>query len=165
MVDFAAASGSPAHADRATRVTSAGDGPPVVVYVETNFLLELACRQEESTACERLVRAASAGVIQLCVPAFSLVEARVAWRRQSVDVRRGAAPTAVRSRTQRRPAAPRRGVGRARRDCPAGGGGGSRAPRPCSRNRDAPIRRRPGLARAPGQGVSDTTVRDAAHGR
>lgn len=66
-------------------MTAPGDPPPVVpvVYVETNFLLELAYQQEESTACERLAQAAADGRIQLCIPAFSIVEARVAWRRQT----------------------------------------------------------------------------------
>lgn len=57
--------------------------PPVVVYVETNFLLELAYQQEEFAACERLVQAASDGQIRLYIPVFSIVEARVAWRRQT----------------------------------------------------------------------------------
>lgn len=55
----------------------------MVVYVETNFLLELAYQQEESAACERLVQAAADGQIRLYIPVFSIVEARVAWRRQT----------------------------------------------------------------------------------
>ncbi len=45
------------------------------VYVETNFLLELADRQQEHPACERLLSAAETGEIALRVPAVCLTEA------------------------------------------------------------------------------------------
>jgi predicted nucleic acid-binding protein len=46
----------------------------VIVYVESNFVLELALRQEEHEACTRIVSLAKRGRIQLVVPAFSLAE-------------------------------------------------------------------------------------------
>jgi predicted nucleic acid-binding protein len=52
----------------------------VIVYVETNFLLEHAQRQEQSASCEWLLVAAEAGRVRLVVPAYSLVEARTAMR-------------------------------------------------------------------------------------
>lgn len=44
------------------------------VYVESNFVLELALEQEQHESCERLVLMASAGSVKLIVPAFSLAE-------------------------------------------------------------------------------------------
>lgn len=44
------------------------------VYVETNFVLELALRQEQNESCEALLRLAEASRIGLVVPAFSLLE-------------------------------------------------------------------------------------------
>jgi hypothetical protein len=44
------------------------------VYVESNFVLELALEQEECESCEQLVRLTSAGSIRLVIPAFSLAE-------------------------------------------------------------------------------------------
>jgi predicted nucleic acid-binding protein len=44
------------------------------VFVETNFVLELALQQQERLACEDLLNLASVGQIKLYLPAYSLVE-------------------------------------------------------------------------------------------
>jgi predicted nucleic acid-binding protein len=44
------------------------------VYVESNFVLEHALRQEESESCAEIIRLASHGQIRLLIPAFSLAE-------------------------------------------------------------------------------------------
>jgi hypothetical protein len=44
------------------------------VYVESNFVLEQALEQEQCESCERLIGMASAGLLQLVIPAFSLTE-------------------------------------------------------------------------------------------
>ena len=44
------------------------------VYVESNFVLELAFLQEQSTSCEEILRLAEAGHIRLVVPAYALIE-------------------------------------------------------------------------------------------
>ena len=44
------------------------------VYVETNFVLELALLQEQQESCQKLLDLAEAGRINLIVPAFSLTE-------------------------------------------------------------------------------------------
>lgn len=46
------------------------------LFVETNFLLELALEQEQTAACEALLGLAEAGAITLSIPAFSVFEAR-----------------------------------------------------------------------------------------
>jgi predicted nucleic acid-binding protein len=46
----------------------------VIVYVESNFVLELAFMQEEHAECEGILRLAEAGVVQLAMPAFSVGE-------------------------------------------------------------------------------------------
>lgn len=52
----------------------------MIVYAETNFVLEHALGQEQSESCEELLALAERGAIRLVVPAFSLVEARVHQR-------------------------------------------------------------------------------------
>jgi predicted nucleic acid-binding protein len=52
------------------------------VYVETNFLLELAFEQEQHDACEAILRLAEARRIALALPAYSLVEAADTLRRK-----------------------------------------------------------------------------------
>ncbi len=52
----------------------------MIVYVETNFVLELAYLRPTSDSCQRLLNLAGDGKISLVVPAFSLLEARFAWR-------------------------------------------------------------------------------------
>ena len=44
------------------------------VYVESNFVLELALRQEQFTSCERILSLCEEGRIRLVVPAYSLAE-------------------------------------------------------------------------------------------
>jgi predicted nucleic acid-binding protein len=53
----------------------------VIVYVETNFVLELAYEQEEHEDCEKLLELVRGGRHQLIVPVFALAEARLAWDR------------------------------------------------------------------------------------
>jgi hypothetical protein len=52
------------------------------VYVETNFVLELALEQEEASSCEALVQLAEKGTVQLIVPAYSFVEPHETLRRR-----------------------------------------------------------------------------------
>lgn len=44
------------------------------VYVESNFVLELALVQEQHASCEEIVRLAEAGRARLVIPAYSLAE-------------------------------------------------------------------------------------------
>jgi predicted nucleic acid-binding protein len=44
------------------------------VYVESNFVLELALLQEQQQSCEKIVELCESGKIQLVLPAYSLVE-------------------------------------------------------------------------------------------
>lgn len=44
------------------------------VYVESNFVLELALQQEQSTSCQDLIRLCACGQIALNVPAYCLAE-------------------------------------------------------------------------------------------
>ena len=44
------------------------------VYIESNFVLELALLQEQSRSCEEILGLAEDGRIQLVVPAYSLIE-------------------------------------------------------------------------------------------
>jgi hypothetical protein len=53
----------------------------LIVYVETNFVLELAYLRSTSENCQGLIALAQQGKISLVVPAFALIEARLAWRR------------------------------------------------------------------------------------
>lgn len=48
------------------------------VYVESNFVLEHALEQEQCESCEQLIALASAGGVQLIIPAFSLAEPSLA---------------------------------------------------------------------------------------
>ena len=52
----------------------------MIVYVETNFVLELAYLRPTSDNCKRLLALAGEGTISLVVPAFALIEARLAWQ-------------------------------------------------------------------------------------
>ena len=44
------------------------------VYVETNFVLELALLQEQHESCEKILQFQQTGKIRLIVPAYSLIE-------------------------------------------------------------------------------------------
>jgi predicted nucleic acid-binding protein len=57
----------------------------VIVYVETNFLLELAYLQERYGSCEEILRLARDNAITLVLPAFCVAEARSTWRRRVSD--------------------------------------------------------------------------------
>ncbi|QYF94650.1 hypothetical protein KY495_05490 [Massilia sp. PAMC28688] len=46
----------------------------MIVYVESNFVLELALLQDDSEPCERILQLAERGVIKIAIPAFSLGE-------------------------------------------------------------------------------------------
>jgi len=46
----------------------------VIIYVESNFVLELARRQEEGPAAEEILQLAEAGTISLAFPIFSMCE-------------------------------------------------------------------------------------------
>lgn len=46
----------------------------MIVYCESNFVLELAYEQSEATYCQQLLAAAKEGRINLAIPAYSLTE-------------------------------------------------------------------------------------------
>jgi hypothetical protein len=50
----------------------------MTVYVESNFVLEIALQQEECDACNAILELADQGSLVLVVPAFSLAEPHVA---------------------------------------------------------------------------------------
>jgi predicted nucleic acid-binding protein len=54
----------------------------VNVYVESNFVLELALEQEQGESCEQLIRLAAGGAIHLIIPAFSLAEPHITLMRK-----------------------------------------------------------------------------------
>ena len=51
----------------------------MIVYVESNFILELAYLQEDHENCGRILKLAEAGKIQLIVPVFAIAEPFSAW--------------------------------------------------------------------------------------
>ncbi|HEX8451174.1 MAG TPA: hypothetical protein VF647_03700 [Longimicrobium sp.] len=55
----------------------------MIVYAESNFLLELAYLQEEHESCEEILALAESGRIRLLLPAFAVVEARMSVLRQA----------------------------------------------------------------------------------
>lgn len=55
----------------------------MIVYVESNFILERAFLREEHEACDALIDLARSGVVRLLLPAFSLGEPYEAWVRRS----------------------------------------------------------------------------------
>ena len=57
-----------------------------MVYVETNFVLEIAFGQEQQGSCNDILRLAETGVIELAMPELSVAESyetqgRRAWQR------------------------------------------------------------------------------------
>lgn len=46
----------------------------MILYVETNFILEIALLQEEAGDCDRIVHLCEQGKVELVIPAFSMVE-------------------------------------------------------------------------------------------
>lgn len=57
----------------------------MIVYVESNFVLELGLRQEEHEPCERILQHAETDATELVVPAYSLVEPYETWHRKASD--------------------------------------------------------------------------------
>ena len=57
----------------------------MIVYIESNFVLELALLQEEHRSCEAIVSHAESLTIELAIPAFSLFEPYEVWRRRTVE--------------------------------------------------------------------------------
>ena len=55
----------------------------MIVYVESNFVLELALLQEEHQSCDSIVSLAESLTIDLAIPAFSLAEPYEVWRRRN----------------------------------------------------------------------------------
>ncbi|HVR40339.1 MAG TPA: hypothetical protein VMU84_14680, partial [Thermoanaerobaculia bacterium] len=55
----------------------------MIVYVETNFVLELAYLRATSDHCQSLLDLANDGRIDIVVSSFALVEARLAWQRNA----------------------------------------------------------------------------------
>ena len=60
----------------------------MIVYVESNFVLELALVQEQHETCDRILRVCEAGVSRLVLPAFSMMEPLETLRRHEVTRRR-----------------------------------------------------------------------------
>ena len=54
----------------------------MIVYIESNFVLELALLQEEHRSCEAIVSLAESSIVDLAVPAFSLFEPYEVLRRR-----------------------------------------------------------------------------------
>lgn len=55
------------------------------VFVETNFVVEVALEQQENSFCESFLQLASAGTIRLLVPAYSFVEPHEMLTRRHLD--------------------------------------------------------------------------------
>jgi hypothetical protein len=55
------------------------------VYVETNFVLELALAQEQYASCDEILALAEAGRVRLLIPAYSLIEPYETLRRRHQD--------------------------------------------------------------------------------
>ena len=54
----------------------------MIVYVESNFVLEMALLQEEHQSCASIISLAESNSIDLAIPAFSLTEPYEVWRRR-----------------------------------------------------------------------------------
>ncbi len=59
----------------------------MIVYVETNFILELAYLQERCESCRAMLDLASTGAIELALPAVCAAEARATWYRRAGERR------------------------------------------------------------------------------
>ena len=77
----------------------------MIVYVESNFVLELAFLQEEYESCLELLRLAESQDIHLVLPAFSIGEPYEVWVRRSKQRRelRDQLSTAIRELSRSRP--------------------------------------------------------------
>lgn len=58
----------------------------MIVYVESNFVLELAFLQEEHESCEELLSLSKSGDIHLVLPTFSIGEPYETWVRRSKTI-------------------------------------------------------------------------------
>lgn len=58
------------------------------VYVESNFVLELALVQEQHASCERILTLCEAGDLRIVVPAYSIVEPYETLVRRHLDRKR-----------------------------------------------------------------------------
>lgn len=52
----------------------------MIIYAETNFLLEIAYQQDGCESCREIIALARQGALSLVVPVFSLIEARQTWK-------------------------------------------------------------------------------------
>lgn len=59
----------------------------MLVYVESNFLLELVLNQEEGAAANELLARAQQGSLQLAIPIYALVEPAETLRRRQAEMR------------------------------------------------------------------------------
>lgn len=57
----------------------------MIVYVETNFLLELAYLQESYESCREILQLAKSGSINLVLPACCVTEAYLTWHRKNTE--------------------------------------------------------------------------------
>jgi len=57
----------------------------VNVFVETNYVLEIALEQQEAASCEAILRLAQYGLIRLLIPAYSFVEPHETLTRRHRD--------------------------------------------------------------------------------
>lgn len=58
----------------------------MIIYAETNFLLEMAYLQDGCDSCREILSLARQRQVVMVVPAFSLVEARQTWDRRSSEL-------------------------------------------------------------------------------
>lgn len=58
------------------------------IYVETNFVLELALEQTEHAACRRILELADQKTVELALPVFSIYEAHRALLGKKIGIRR-----------------------------------------------------------------------------
>ena len=77
----------------------------MIVYVESNFVLELAFLQEEHKSCEKLLSLSESEDIHLVLPAFSIGESYEAWghRSKQRDGLREQLTTAINELSRSRP--------------------------------------------------------------
>jgi hypothetical protein len=57
----------------------------VNVFVESNFVIEVALEQREAPSCEALLQLAEEGTIRLLLPAYSLIEPHETLTRRHLD--------------------------------------------------------------------------------
>ncbi|MDB5246973.1 MAG: hypothetical protein JWQ40_1367 [Segetibacter sp.] len=57
----------------------------MIVYVESNFVLEIALRQEQLESCNSIIQLAEESKLQLVLPAYSLVEPYEVIRRHAIQ--------------------------------------------------------------------------------